>query len=370
MGILGESQAAYRADHSTADQLLHLSQSASEALQNKGCLASVFLDVDGAFDRVWHEGLLYKMQAHLFPPYLMKWTASYLKDREICVSVNGFSSSIFKPQAGVPQGSVVGPILYLIYMCQMPRVQSTLSQFADDTALWQYARKCRDACKRLQTDLDKITRWCTQWRVTLNPDKTQVLLFTRQRDTPPPLTLNGAPIPYTKDATFLGVKFTSSLCWKAHIDGLRAKAWPRVLQLKLLASKGLATETLHHIYKTCIRPVFTYAPAAWIAVPDTHMQVLEVIQNNALRFAQRVHREDRVRVDILRQRGDCTSVRELTSSLARRFFEKARHRPALVDEMSSARLPTTRGSPHQKHPSSCWTCPETTPPTTAPTTPT
>ena len=159
--------------------------------------------------------------------------------------------------------------------------------------------------------------------------------------------------------------YTSSLCWKTHIDGLRAKAWPMVLPLKLLSSKGLATKTLHHVYNTCIRAVFTYAPSARIAVPDTHMQVLEVIQNNALRIAQRVHRHDGVRVDILRQRGDFTSARELTSSLARRYFEKARHRPALVDVMSSARQRLHEGRTQKAPPSSCWTCPEMTTPTTS-----
>ena len=134
-----------------------LGQSASEALQNRGCLASVFLDVDGDFERVWHEGLLYKMQVHSFSPYLMKWRASYLKDREIFVSVNGFTSRIFKPQAGFPQGSVVELILYLIYMCQMPRVQSTLSRFADDTTFGNmlensvtHVRRSRQTSTRLR----------------------------------------------------------------------------------------------------------------------------------------------------------------------------------------------------------------------------
>ena len=179
--ILGHSQAAHRANHCTTDQLFTLSQTASETLQKKGCLAAAFLEVEGAFDRVWHEGLLYKLHSLQCPPFLTKWTTSFLENRSVTVNVNGFTSQPFRPHAGVPQGSVVSAILYNIYVCQMPKMPATLSQFADDIALWYRARSYREASRLLQQSLDKLAHWCQQWRIKLNPTKTQTLLFTRKR---------------------------------------------------------------------------------------------------------------------------------------------------------------------------------------------
>ena len=143
---------------------------------------AAFLDVEKAFDNVWHNGLRYKIFILDLPTKMTRWLSDFLVGQVIQVNVNGFLSDKISPIAGVPQGSILSPSLFLIYVNDLPKPhhrQNSKSQFADDTALWAASENVQFAAKLLQKDLRKLAKWCAKWRIKLNPEKTKVIIFSR-----------------------------------------------------------------------------------------------------------------------------------------------------------------------------------------------
>ena len=145
-------------------------------------VVAAFLDVEKAFDNVWHNGLRYKIFMLDLPTKMTHWLSDFPVGRVIQVNVNGFLSDKISPITGVPQGSVLSPLLFLIYVNYLPKPhhrQNSKSQFADDTALWAASINVRFAAKRLQKDLRKLAKWCAKWRIKPNPEKTKAIIFSR-----------------------------------------------------------------------------------------------------------------------------------------------------------------------------------------------
>ena len=181
------SQSGFRANRSTSDHLFRLSESVLRAFNRQSHVVAVLLDVEKAFDSVWLDGLRYKLYMNTkIPTRLIRWVSSYLEDRKAYVRIRGFLSPAIIPTAGVPQGSVVAPILYNIFINDQPTKDSLTpqppllhSQFADDFAVWAASSNPHFAAYRVQTELAKHEIYCNNWRIKLNPSKTQVILFTR-----------------------------------------------------------------------------------------------------------------------------------------------------------------------------------------------
>ena len=149
-----------------------------ESFNRKEHVVAAFLDVEKAFDNVWHNGLRYKIFMLDLPTKMTRWLSDFLVGRVIQVNVNGFLSDHISPAAGVPQGSVLSPLLFLIYVNDLPKPhhrQNSKFQFADDTALWAASRNVHITAKLLQKDLRKLAKWCAKWRIKLNPEKTKVI---------------------------------------------------------------------------------------------------------------------------------------------------------------------------------------------------
>ena len=147
---------------------------------------AAFLDVEKAFDNVWHNGRRYKIFMLDLPTKMTRWLSDFLIGRVIQVNVNGFLSDKICPVAGVPQSSVMSPLLFLIYVNDLPKPhhsQNSKFQFADDTALWAASKNVQLAAKPLRKDLRKLAKWCAKWRIKLNPEKK-----TRSSYSPGPLS--------------------------------------------------------------------------------------------------------------------------------------------------------------------------------------
>ena len=137
---------------------------------------AAFLDIEKAFDNVWHNGLRYKILMLDLPTKMTRWLSDFLVGQVIQVNMNGFLSDKISPVPGVPQGSVLSPLLFLIYVNDIPKPhhrQNSKSQFADDTAFWAASKNVQFVVKRLHKDLRKLIKWCAKWRIKLNPKKNQ-----------------------------------------------------------------------------------------------------------------------------------------------------------------------------------------------------
>ena len=183
-----------------------------------------FLDVEKAFDNVWHNGLRYKIYQLDMPIKLCRWLSDFLVGRVIQVKIEGFLSPNVYPKAGVPQGSNLSPLLFLVYVNDMPNPshhQTDKSQFADDAGQWAVSKNIDLAAEYLQRDLDKLARWCAKWRIKLNPEKTKVIIFSKSRfaiRAEPALSLYGDLLSYYPRIKFLGIIFDNRMTFTKHSE--------------------------------------------------------------------------------------------------------------------------------------------------------
>ena len=182
IGFINKHQSGFRRAKSTDDYLFRLSQSIMESFNRGEHVVAVFLDFEKAFNNVWYNGLRYKIFQLDLPTNMTRWLFDFLVGHIIQVNVNSFFSNEINPKAGVPQGSVLSPLLFLIYVNDLSTLhhkQNSLSQFADDTAQWAFSLNIRFAAKFLQQDLLNLAMWCAKWRIKLNPEKPKVIIFSR-----------------------------------------------------------------------------------------------------------------------------------------------------------------------------------------------
>jgi len=289
--LFGKHQCAYRRSHSTLDPLVRLTQDAAVALRIHKILLSVFLDVEGAFDKVPHPDLLYRLHSLKIPPLIINWVLSMLQNRDVYVNVDGADSLPFSPVAGVPQGGVLSPILFLLYVSSIPDPsahKASLSQYADDVAAWSVDNKVHLAADRLQAYIHRLEAWMGTWGIKVNPGKSQLLLIASKRVPTqlPVIKLHGTRLEYSKKVKFLGVIFDARLTFAAHMSKVIMETQRRVLTLyKIRCLTQLAPRTIINLYKAYVLPVFTYAAPILLSVAKTSMCRLDTVQRRAVRIA-------------------------------------------------------------------------------------
>ena len=174
--LITKNQSGFRPGDSTTNQLLYLVNEIHEAFEDPKSLEvrAVFLDISKAFDKVWHEGLIFKLRQNGLNGGLLKLFESYLHNRQQRVVINGSYSEYLSIESGVPQGSVLGPLLFLIYINDLEKnIKSNINFFADDTMLFSVVRDPAVSATELDHDLDLICRWAHKWKMEFNPDATK-----------------------------------------------------------------------------------------------------------------------------------------------------------------------------------------------------
>lgn len=302
--IIPPEQAGFRPGHSSVHQILRLAEKVAAGFNLRDHTGILYIDVEKAFDKVWHDALLHKMLIVDLKLSTIRIVKSFLSDRTIRTKHGSAISELRDITAGVPQGSVLGPTLYLLYTYDIPRVPNTeTALFADDTALIAQSRSANLTVDNLQRITDAVHTWMESWKIKINVNKSQAVFYTRSRQQPPDqIYVDNVAIQWTSHAKYLGIHLDSKLNWSIHADEVKKRG--RAL-LKLLApvlrSPRLHLNNKMLLYKSIIRPAITYSIGVWGCTAPTHIQKVQVIQNKALRMitnCPRYMRNDQLHRDL------------------------------------------------------------------------
>lgn len=278
-------QHGFRKNYSCETQLLQFTNDLFSAIDRGSYIDCVFLDFKKAFDTVSHRLLLLKLRKINIDPQILKWIECFLTNRTQFVRANECDSPTSVVTSGVPQGSVLGPLLFLIYINDLPNhICSSIRLFADDCVIYREISSTND-CLQLQTDLDNVSAWCFDWSMQLNLSKCKLMQVSLSRHPPSlyPYVISNTPLTKVNTYKYLGIHISSNLSWQAHVDYVTNNA-NRMLGY-LRRNFPLAPVSLKLLlYKTLVRTKLEYASAIW----DPHLlslsSSLESIQNRASRF--------------------------------------------------------------------------------------
>lgn len=289
--LIPPHQFGFRSHHSTTHQLLRVSEDIIQGFERKCYSTAVFLDVAQAFDRVWHDGLLFKMREFGVPYYLLNIIKSFLLDRSFSVRVCGALSTTRPIKAGVPQGAILSPLLYNIYTSDMPTSPNVKSAiFADDTLLYSTHHNIETAILNVQGSLNNVTNWLLKWRISINPTKSEAKIFTLRRlREVQNIQILGIDIPWNppdQAIKYLGVYLDQKLNWKCHINRKLNLAYGRLSKLFPILNKKspLSVRSGILLYKSILRPLLLYACPIWGTASPCVINKLQTFQNKVLRI--------------------------------------------------------------------------------------
>lgn len=288
--VIPHQQHGFQRGKSTSTLLVQLISKIKTALASGTSTGMILLDVEKAFDRVWHTGLLYKLICANTPHYLVKMTASFLENRTFHVEVNGFKSSNIQIKYGVPQGAVCSPTLYNIYTADLPKeAKCDATLFADDTAFTVSSRFAKHIEKELQVAFKRVKGYFGRWKILINDSKTQAIYFTKRRTKQipiGPLRLLDSNVEWEPSVKYLGVVLDPRLTLRAHMQYVANKAHKaiRILYSMLSRRSNLDARNKQILYKVGIRPIMTYAAPVINQSAKSNLNRLQVVQNKCLRM--------------------------------------------------------------------------------------
>lgn len=282
-------QFGFRCGHSTVQQLARVAETVTHNLNLKRSTGMFLLDIEKAFDTVWHDGLLHKMIKSDEPLKLVKMIKSYLTNRSFQVCINDSSSSLIIMPAGVPQGSILGPQLFLDFVNDIPiQPRTNIACFADDTASFTSSNDIDLIIGRLQLSIDLLSSYFLKWKLKINSAKTEAILFTRKRSLPSRrLSIDDHHIPWSRSVKYLGLILDNKLNWSENSEKLRLKGTKALNALSPVLNRKscLSGQTKLNIYRTLVRPCITYACPVWSSTCPTNIKKLQVVQNKAVKYS-------------------------------------------------------------------------------------
>lgn len=283
--LIPPHQFGFRKNHGTIEQIHRLVEAINNAFETKKYCTSAFLDISQAFDKVWHEGLLYKLRK-LVPINYYLFIKSYLQNRLFYVYESNEISDLKCIRAGVPQGSIMGPILYLLFTSDLPQSENTvIGTFADDTAVLAIDKNASITNNKLQTYLDTLCKWLKSWRIKANETKSTHVTFTLKHGNCPPVHMNQIELPQEKEVKYLGIHLDKKLNWNTHIKTKRRALDIQAHKMNYLigqnTKKSLENKLL--VYKCMMKPIWTYRIQLWGTASNTTIKTLQQFQSKTLR---------------------------------------------------------------------------------------
>ena len=297
--ILTDCQHGFRARRSCETQLLTLVHELADSIDRGKQMDLVILDFSKAFDRVPHQRLLAKINHYGIQGQTYKWIESFLSDRSQQVIVDGAVSDKAPVVSGVPQGTVLGPLLFLLFINDLPDcVMAKTRLFADDCVIYRPIKTTKD-CLQLQEDLHRLAEWEDKWGMCFHPEKCSILRVTRARSPVlHPYILKGQILQTDEQSKYLGVDITSNLSWNPHIDRIVKKGNSMLgfLQRNLRVN---SRETKASAYFTLVRPNLEYCSNVWSPYTIQAKKRIEMVQRRAARYATNRYRNTSSVTDML-----------------------------------------------------------------------
>ena len=265
--IIFSLQFGFRQKYFTTHALIHLTDKIRHEIDKGNYACGIFVDFQKAFDTVDHHILLKKLEYYGVRGISNKWFASYLSNRKQFVSINSYKSNLADVKCGVPQGSILGPLLFLVYINDLHAAikYSEVHHFADDTNLLNFNSCVKSVNKQVNYDLKNLSNWLKANNISLNVSKTELVLFTsskKQLDCDLKIKLNGKRLYETDSVKYLGIQIDKRLTWKQHINLVALKLNKANAMLSKLRHV-LDIKTLRSVYYAIFESHLCYASLVW-----------------------------------------------------------------------------------------------------------
>ena len=282
--ILNERQHAFRKNHSCESQLINVIHDWATSIDQCKQTDIFILDFEKAFDTVPHELIKSKLHQAGVNKNILLWIDSFLSNRQQCVVVNGTKSNNEAVKSGVPQSTVLGPVLFLLHINDITEnVSSETRLFADDCVCYREIKDIND-CIILQNDINKLGEWAEKSGMRFQPTKCNIMRLSRKKNNIDfKYKLKGTELEQLDSIKYLGVNIASNLHWAKHIDEICNKAY-KILGLLKRNLSSCPQEVKMLAYKGLIRPILEYASAVWDPHQKFLQEKLEKVQNQAARF--------------------------------------------------------------------------------------
>ena len=283
-----ELQFGFRNKHSTNHALIQITEKIRKAVDDNNFACGVFVDLQKAFDTVNHQILLDKLKYYGIRGTPLSWFATFLQNRIQSVNINGHLSNKTLVTHGVPQGSVLGPLLFLLYINDLNTAikHSTVHHFADDTNMLLINKSLKTINKNINHDMTLLCTWLKANKISLNTSKTEILIFrTKNKIITKKLNfrISGQKIIPSKSVKYLGLIIDEHLSWDSHIH---------ILKAKLNRAVGMLAKIRHYVPHTTIKSIYfsifsshlTYGSQIWCQTTNNKTNNLSLLQNKAIRI--------------------------------------------------------------------------------------
>ena len=285
--ILSDSQSGFRSNHSTTTTLLDVQDYILKNMDEGFVTGVIFLDLKKAFDTVNHEILINKLAKCGIKDTELDWFKSYLYNRSQAVHVNSFLSDFKCYNTGIPQGSILGPLLFIIFVNCLPDIVTCKTvMYADDTSLMCKAKNVDDLKVQLESNLKAVAKWFKANKLTLNADKTKFMVFGTNymldKFNDITVTFEDNVIEKVDVFKYLGVKFDNNMSWSSHIDYISGNVSKRIGIVKR-AKYFLPQKTLITLSNALVIPHFDNASSVWSNCSTTNQSHLQVLHNRLAR---------------------------------------------------------------------------------------